>query len=354
MFRSISIATLSIFLLFGSIPVTAADQGSGNFRNRIAYLQNGDIYTADLNGSNIEKITGTGGQIAEFTFSPDLKYLAYTRVAGMVESPGYYEDDEEIPQTEIYSIVFVDLTTLDTIAQIEPEGEWLNPVRWTSAHKLLYYWSSGYDVSRFFEYDIASRTKVELDYMLGTRLMEAGISSGGRLVAYIDDIGLGKTFEQRLHLSNAETGEDRIIANARWLFDPCFSTDDEFIAFLTVETVDSQSIDNLMLYSLADGSPAKLASLPAKPKSGCRVQWSPGDSCIGIFYMPGYPPNGYVLARDNPVDIHEISGNEFCWLTDNRLLLSRGEGIFIYDMSTREISLLVENASRPAYLLGGN
>jgi WD40 repeat protein len=56
-----------------------ADSGSKNiFNNKIALLKDSSIYIANIDGSNIKKITNDSEQISDYLFSPDLRYLAYS------------------------------------------------------------------------------------------------------------------------------------------------------------------------------------------------------------------------------------------------------------------------------------
>ena len=143
----ITVLVLSFLLsLAGGPTASAADELDGI----IAFLHDGEICLSNKDGGEIEVLTQTEGKVEDFRFSPNLEYLAYTHVVGMVEDVGLFDEGEEVPKTEIWSIVIVQLSTLNVLAEIEPGGEWLNLVQWTTFDKLMYYSSSGFDIAGIY------------------------------------------------------------------------------------------------------------------------------------------------------------------------------------------------------------
>ncbi len=67
-----SVTILAAGLAFGCI---AAAEGQDRLPNKIAFLKGGEIWTSDIDGRRMEKLTATGGKIEAFLFSPTLRYL---------------------------------------------------------------------------------------------------------------------------------------------------------------------------------------------------------------------------------------------------------------------------------------
>jgi hypothetical protein len=191
-----------------------------------------------------------------------------------------------------------------------------------------------------------------LDYRPGHKLLLADFSADGSLMAYVDDTGLGKDFRRRLHIVTSDTNEDRVVASRKKIFNQQFSHDLKSIAFLEVQSDDSQSVSAVWRYSTERDGLEQLATLPAKTRGNSSILWSTTDNCIGLFHSPGQYPNGYVFALTDPSDIHVLSGKQFCWAGDDAILYSRGASdLYIYSMKNREETLLVDKATHPFYLI---
>jgi WD40 repeat protein len=321
----------------------------------IAFLLEGEVCLSRLNGGDISRLTQTDGEIRDFRFSPDLKYLACATAFGMVEAPGLWENEEEVPETEIWSIDIVNLITMTAVAEIEPQGDWLHFAKWFASDKLIYYSSSGFDISGYFQYDAETNTIETLDYFEGNRLAVADISVDGNQVLYVDDAGLGKDFHYRLHVLNLNTNDDRIIASRKRILNQGFSHDLKSVAFVEVQSNPDKPVAIVWIYNMENDETEKLITLPAKTKGNSSISWSSGDSCLGLFYAPSYRPNGYILTLADPSDVHELSGRQFSWVGDHTIVYSRGASdIFLYDLKDRKETLLIKKATSPAYLKRAN
>ncbi|MGA1869833.1 MAG: hypothetical protein ACMUJM_14960 [bacterium] len=71
-----------IFCFFCINYVTAKDtfKDTSELVNKIAFLKEGDVWISNVNGEKIEQLTNTKGKIEGFLFSPNLRYIAYSKV----------------------------------------------------------------------------------------------------------------------------------------------------------------------------------------------------------------------------------------------------------------------------------
>ena len=51
------------------------------------------------------QITNTDGKIDELHRSPDGRYIAYLKIVEFVESPGLWEEGEEVPKEPVHHLV---------------------------------------------------------------------------------------------------------------------------------------------------------------------------------------------------------------------------------------------------------
>lgn len=350
-----AVLLICCLISFGGHPanceISEAVSGIDDYMGGIAFLLDGDIHLSDIEGGDIKRLTQTDGKVEDFRFSPDLKYLAYTKVSGMVEDVGLWEDGEEVPLTEIWSIVIVNLGTMTKVTEIEPDGEWLYFGKWSTPDKLLYYSSSGFDVSGFYHYDALTNSIRELDYLDGNRQLSADFSADGKQMVYIDDAGLGESFHYRLHFAIPGANTDKVLASRQRIRNQSFSHDSKSVAFVEIQSNADDTAAIVWIHGLDSDTTEKLITLPAKTRGASSLSWSAGDSCLGLFYSASYGRNGYIFPVADPSDLHEISGRQFCWAGDNAILYSRGaSGIFLYDLKRKEETLLIKGATHPTYL----
>src|SRR5690554_6633676 len=136
-------------------------------------LEDREIWIYDCDTRAVEKITETGSSVEEFLVSPGFEYLVYTKIINYVDEPGIFEDEEEIRQIPVCSIVIMRLVDFENIIELEPPAScWIYPVKFLSDEKLFFYKSSAFEVAAFFEYDIKEDELVKLDYNEGARIIQ--------------------------------------------------------------------------------------------------------------------------------------------------------------------------------------
>ena len=183
----------------------------------------------------------------------------------------------------------------------------------------------------------------------------ADYSDDGSRVLYVDDTGLGKNFTYLLHLNDKKTGDDKILLSKReTIFNPVLSHDMTAIAFFERQSAGDSSLSVIWRYNIEDEVLQEVTSCPSKKAGNSELSWSAGDSCLGLFHAPSQQPNGFIFALSQPDDIHILSGEQFCWVGDDRIIYSRGEGgIYLYDMRDRKESNLNPEGTNPVYLYKG-
>ena len=60
------------------------------------------------------------------------------------------------------------------------------------------------------------------------------MTADGSLLAYVDNIGLGPTFEERLHLVDTATGADAVQVSKRSLMAPAIAPSKDAVTFIEV------------------------------------------------------------------------------------------------------------------------
>lgn len=203
----------SFFLLFVNNSFTTE---ISDLSNKIAFLKNGEVWISDLSRREIKQITSDSGKVDDFLFSPSLKYLAYAKIIRYADEPGLWDDTEKVPQRAVCSIVIMKLQTQHVIKEIMPtEDTWIYISKWLPEGNLLYYNSSGLDISGFYSYNIQNDMKKEIDYNKSSIISNTDYSADGSLMAYVDDSGLGKDFKENLHLVDLKTNADRVLVSKR-------------------------------------------------------------------------------------------------------------------------------------------
>jgi hypothetical protein len=316
---------------------------------KIAFLRDGEVWTADKGGGKARQLTRSEGKVADFLFSPTLKYLAYSKVFKFPEEPGLWEKGEKAPRRAVSSIIILRLRDQRVVREIIPkEGEWIYFDKWLPRERLLGHTSSGFDVAGFFEFDAGKNALVEVEYHEGSRLMGADFSSDGSMELYVDDSGIGKEFRMNLHLVNFRSNTDKIILSKRSILSPKLSSDKKQIAFFEVEQKGKEFFDNLWICNTAGESLRKLFRGPAKPLIGGvnQLAFSFDGRHVAMFF----PQVALVLQVKNPANWQQIQGSAFSWVANNRIAYSKRNGVFLFHLKDRKAELLLENASKPVFL----
>jgi hypothetical protein len=92
---------------------------------RVAYLKDGEVWTAYLDGQGKAQITTTASRVEDYLLSPGLNYMAYTKILKYVDEPGIFEEGEEVPKRSLCSIVIMDLKRRKTMKEILPKDNWI-------------------------------------------------------------------------------------------------------------------------------------------------------------------------------------------------------------------------------------
>ncbi len=345
---NLNIAVLVIiYLLLWSVNAWAWE--SAELSDKVAFLKSGEIWIADQKGTAIKQLTETDGKVEDFLFAHNLQYLAYAKIIKYVDEPGLWDEGEAIPQRSLCSIVIMDLGADKILKEImPPEDNWLYFVKWIPGNKLLYYGASGFDVWGFFEYAVDSGSENELDYHQGSILLEADFYGNGSLKAYVDDSGLGETYRQDLHLVDLQKNNDRILVSKRSVMDPKISMDKKSIAFVGVEYKEKEETDVLWVCNIRDKSLKKLYEGPVRAKIGgaSELSWSFDGQYIGMFFTP----EALVIEVQNPGDIHKIQGADFNWLANRKILFSQGNDAYLYDLTTNQKALFIQDTAKAVFL----
>jgi hypothetical protein len=328
----------------------AVERPEVEFDGKIAFLQNGEVCIANIDGSGITPITQTGGKVEAYRFSPRLEYLAFTKEFAMV--PGRVAcdfDGDEWPLVPIHSVVFVNLTTMSTLTEIEPEMSgimlWQHLGQWTAPDRFIFYLTHTHAVAGYVEHDIKSNTQPDLDHNKGYDLFNASYSADCNLMLYTSNSGLGEAFHQRLHLVDKTTGEDRIVARQRMIFSYNLSPDNKSIALMGRISHDNWVARDVWIYRLEDDSlELFLSDSTGLPRSG--PTWSPDAKFLGLADGARL----LLTAVENPPETYEIRGSYFSWIDDTHLLLSQGNDIYQHDLTSAQDRLIIENAARPVVL----
>lgn len=343
---NIFIVISSFFLLIANNSLAMA---LSELNNKIAFLKNGEVWISDLSGQQMKQITSDSGKVDDFLFSPLLRYLAYAKVIGSADEPGLWDDTEKVSQRAVCSIIIIELETKRIIKEIMPtEDTWIYISKWLPEDRLLYYGSSGFDVSGFYIFNIQKDIKEEIDYNKGSVASCSDYSIGGSLMAYVDDSGLGKDFKENLHLVDIIKNVDRILVSQRSIVDQKISNDKDRIAFIEVQDVGKKYFDKLWVYDIKENSLKGLYQGPANAKIGgvSEISWSFDDRYIGMFFSP----EALVLDVKNPGKDHQIHGTDFAWAEYNRIIFAEANDIYLYSLDTRKSKLLFKDAAKPTFL----
>ena len=301
---------------------------------RIAALRDGEVWTVRPGGGWDHPQTRSSGRIEDFRFSPRGEFLAYARrIRAADERP-------------ICSIVILDASTGKVLKEIEPEDGWIDIDKWLGT-RLRYHASSHMEVSAFFEFDTAQRRARELDPTAGSRGFDTDLSPDGSLLAYVDDAGVGRTFQERLHLVQVTSGTDRIAVSKRSIMAPAIAWSNDAVAFVEVVDDTTASRDRVWVYRLPEASVKLLADRPASSKNaGSGLLWSPDDRRLSIDFGSRVT----VLNVSDALALRTFQGTNACWLDPTTLIVESQGGVDRVDVVTGNRRVLVRGASHPQCL----
>ena len=300
---------------------------------RIAFLDRGEVWIMPLGGAP-QRQTSTGRRVEDFRYSPRGDYLAYSK---------RIKSDDSRP---ICSIVIVDVTSRKIIKEITPSDGWIDIDKWR-ATALLYHSAAAMEVNGIFEFDAARRVIRELDLGRGSYALDSDMTPDGTLLAYVDDVGLGPTFQDRLHLVNTLTGDDVVETSKRSVMSPAISNKKDAIAFIEVLGDGRDARDRLWIHRRGDRTTKMVNDAPVMPKSaGAGLSWSSDDRYVSINFG----------GRVTIVDVSEsppprtFRGIDACWSDAGAMIVASTDGIDKVDVVTQRRERIVASGSRPQCL----
>lgn len=297
----------------------------------VAFLLNGEVWTIPPGGGEAVRVTSTGGLVENFRYSPDHAYLAYAKRIGAGED-------------DITSIMVVRTDNGTMLTDLESAGESMHIDRWLG-RTLVYHASTPGEVSGVYEYDTVRRERREVDLSGTVSWSDRDASVDGTLTVYVDDVGLGPTFRERLHLVDS-TGADLVRASRRSVMAPDISPDGRAIAYVEVlDTTDvpARARDRVWVVR-PDGTEVMIYDGPVRAKGG-GLTWSPD----GRYVAMNFSGRVFVLDANAPrPPVLEQSGNAACWVDEDHLAIARpGLGIDVLELPSGAGRHLVAEGSRP-------
>jgi len=302
----------------------------------IAFLRSGDVWVQPADGGAATNVTRTGGRVEDFRFSPTGEYLAFARRIKRAE------------ERPISAIVVMRTDRRRVLREFKPSEGWLDIDKWLGS-TLIYHSSAAMEVSGIFEYDAATGTGRELDPEHGSIALDSDASADGSLVAYVDNDGVGPTFESRLHLRDSRSGQDVIAARKRSAMSPAIAPDLRSIAFVeVVDAVRDPAHARDRVWVARAGSDSTLIyEAPVQAKGGgSGLTWSPDGARLAMNF------GGRTMLLDplRAAPGRQLSGTDACWVDALHLVLAKPDGIARVNVESGDSRVAVADASRPQCL----
>jgi hypothetical protein len=279
---------------------------------RIAFLNKGEVWILAADRGAPRRQTRTGGKVEDFRFSPRGDYFAYAK--RLRPGDGRW----------ICSIVIVNATTGAVIKEIQPVDGWIDIDKWLGT-TLVYHASAAMEVSGVFEFDAIHRTGHELDPNAGSQALDSDMAPDGSLLAYVDNIGLGPTFEERLHLVDMVTGADAVQVSKRSLMAPAIAPAKDAVTFVEVFGEGANARDRVWVYRRDDQSVVMINDDTVKPKSGGNggLAWSPDNRYVLVTF--GGTLTVLDVAGTSPP--RTFPGAGACWSGADTVVVARASGL---------------------------
>jgi hypothetical protein len=304
----------------------------------VAFLDKGDVWVLAADGTAPRRHTNTRGKVEDFRFSPRGDYLAYAK---------QIRAHEERP---ICAIVIVDVLHNRIVREIKPSEGWIDIDKWLST-RLRYHASSGLEVSGWFEFDAVRRAGSELDPTASAHAFENDLSLDESLFVYVDDVGVGPTFEERLHLVDTASSADRVHVSKRSVSAPAIAPAKDAVAFIEVFGDGKAARDRLWVYRLADASLRMIDDAPVQPKSaaGSALTWSPD----GRYLSVNFGSSVTVVDVDARTPRRTFRGIDACWSAAGTVVVGNtggAVGLDAIDVTTGARRALFPRGTRPQCL----
>lgn len=342
------------FLLVG-LGLSAA-AGALPPRDRMAFLQHGEVCLADAEGKHIEVVTQTLGRVREFCFSPDQKYLAYARVFNYEEGPGLWKKNPEPSPAPgekrgkpVAALVILEMNGRKVIKEIiPPRANWFYLRKWLSSRELLFLGTSGFEVWGHFIYNLEDNRYRKVYEYQGYRLvyrdrLDLDLRASG--LVYVGDAeGTDECVYWKPLFQDPEAKAKRIFTS-RNLRLPVFSPDGAGIAFVEVEASPAGEINHLWLYDANRQTLKKILSLPIT-LAEAGLDWSED----GKRLLLSSRDEAWVVPADASRPPEKIKGGQAVWGSEDRIIFQAGEDLFQSSGSQSEPALWIPAASRAVRL----
>lgn len=208
---------------------------------------------------------------------------------------------------------------------------------------LLYHSSAAMEVSGIFEFDAARRVGRQIEQG-GAHTFDNDMSSDGSVRAYVDDLGLGPTFEERLHLVDTATGTDTVRVSKRSVMAPAISPANDAVAFVEVSGERATARDRVWIYRQRDGSVTMIDDDAVRPKSaGSGLLWSPDRRYLLINFGSGIT----VLDVTAATPPRKFRGTDACWSDADTIVFGNSVGVDKIDISSGTRKPIVSKGTRP-------
>jgi Tol biopolymer transport system component len=302
----------------------------------LAFLRGGDVWVQPGEGGAATNITRTGGRVEDFRFSPTGDYLAFARRIRRAE------------ERPVCSIVVMRADSRRVLREFKPSEGWLDIDKWLGP-RLIYHSSAAMEVNGVFEYDPSTDARRALDLDRGSIALDSDASPDGALTAYVDDDGVGATFESRLHLRESSTGNDVVLARKRSAMAPSISPDGHAVAFLEVVDAAVQIARGRdRVWVTGPGGETRLVyDGPVQAKGGgSGLTWSPDAARLAM----NFGGRTTILDSRQASPGRQLSGTDACWFDASHLVISVTNGVALVAIDSGDSRVIVTAASRPQCL----
>jgi hypothetical protein len=324
---------VQLLLILSTAASLAATLGAADPSARIAFLDRGEIWDLGSSGRAQQK-TNTGGKVQDFRYSPDGEYLAYSKRL----KPG--------DGRPICSIVIVDVVSGRLITEIPPREGWIDIDKWLGS-TLLYHSSEAMEVSGVFSFDASRQTGRELDLNVGSIALDSDATPDGAWLVYVDDDGVGPTYQQRLHLVDVPANSDSVQVSKRSIMAPALAPSLDAIAFVEVAGDGAAARDHVWVYRTSDRRVTMLDDEAVQPKSaGTGLAWSPD----GRYVLTNFDTGVTVLDATGGTAPRRFRGTDACWLDSGTVVVGQGGGITAVDIESGATRSIVRRGGSPQCL----
>jgi len=319
-------------LLLGSGTPPSHSQSLGGVPlGKIAFLKDDGVWVANVNGFHQMRVTPPTVKVDDFLFSRGGRYLAFSEVVGSTAEDGIFDSADARPQRAVTRIVVLDMST-GSVRRTTDSG-FVDIDGWFSEDRLLYNIAGSFDVGEFYLYDARwdSTSMLRGD---PERLLTSDVNDSAGFEVYAGESG------RDLHLHNQRTAVDTVLfPHGGNICDPRIAHDGKKIAFVEFNDLQKPWIDVVWLYQLDSSRWTSIYRCPAQNKvlGVGGVGWSLDDRYLGMLYEP----NAVIFDVQNGSVVANVTGTNFSWITDSKLVFNRGNDSYVFDAATNFTSLFM-------------